>query len=108
MDHTSGMESRLLEEVFQKAGGRQLLRGALGLSKQTMSDWARLGYVPARHAVAVEKITGIKRERLCPHFDWGEQPSSPTAPAQHTPLAGARSPTNHPGERAGDKTARAD
>lgn len=63
----------LIDEVFEKAGGRQRLCKSLGLSKQTMSDWKRFGYVPARHAAAVEKLTGIKREKLCPGFDWGRK-----------------------------------
>lgn len=66
------MES-LIDEVFEKAGGRQKLMDSLELSKQSMSDWKRFGYVPARHAVAVEKLTGIPRERLCPNFDWGRK-----------------------------------
>jgi DNA-binding transcriptional regulator YdaS (Cro superfamily) len=67
------MNKRLIEEVFEKAGGRLALGKLLGLSKQTMSDWARWGHVPSKHAVAVEGITGIQRERLCPDFDWGRQ-----------------------------------
>lgn len=65
------MALSLIDEVFEKAGGRETLRNSLGLSKQTMSDWKRFGYVPARHAAAVEAKTGIPRERLCPDFDWG-------------------------------------
>lgn len=69
----------LLDEVFRKAGGRQALQAALSkgrdkpLSKQTLSDWKRSGKIPAAHAVAVEKLTGIPRERLCPDFDWGSR-----------------------------------
>lgn len=65
------MENPAIEEMFEKSGGREALRRRLGLSKQTMSDWKRAGYVPARHAVDVEAITGIPRERLCPGFPWG-------------------------------------
>lgn len=43
------------------------------LSKQTLSDWKRAGRIPAAHAVAVEKLTGIPRERLCPDFEWGRK-----------------------------------
>lgn len=69
--------SSLIDEVFEKAGGRAKLRQALltpngkPISNQTMSDWKRSGRIPARHAVAVETLTGIPRERLCPDFDWG-------------------------------------
>lgn len=64
----------VIDEVFAKVPREQLQR-SLGkpLSKQTMSDWKRSGYVPARHAVAVESLTGIPRERLCPSFDWGRE-----------------------------------
>lgn len=69
----------LLDEVFRKAGGRKALQAALSkgrdkpLSKQTLSDWKRAERIPAAHAVAVENITGIPRERLCPDFDWGRK-----------------------------------
>lgn len=63
----------VIDEAFEKAGGRQSLQDRLHLSKQTMSDWKRWGYVPARHAVAVEGLTGIPRERLCPDFEWGRR-----------------------------------
>jgi hypothetical protein len=72
------MDESVIDEVFRKVP-RDYLRKSLGtpdkpLSKQTMSDWKRAGRVPARHAVAVEKMTGIPRERLCPDFDWGRKP----------------------------------
>lgn len=71
--------SKLIDEVFEKAGGRQSLRRRLKLSKQSMSDWKRAGYVPARHAAAVEQITGIPRTRLCPKFEWVAPPESADA-----------------------------
>ena len=69
------MAKPVIDEVFEKAGGRSALQASLGLSKQTMSDWKRAGYVPARHAVEVEELTGIPRERLCPDFHWGRTPA---------------------------------
>jgi DNA-binding transcriptional regulator YdaS (Cro superfamily) len=62
--------SKVIDEVFAAAGGREALRKALGVSKQTLSDWKRWGHVSATQAVAVEKITSIPRQRLCPVFDW--------------------------------------
>lgn len=82
------MKKPLIEEVFAKAGGRAELRRSLGLSKQTMSDWAREGVVPIKHCPAVQRITGISLERLNPVFK-----------------SSARSPDNHPGERSTDKKA---
>jgi DNA-binding transcriptional regulator YdaS (Cro superfamily) len=74
------MENRtVIDEAFEKAGGRKALRDALSvgrptpISKQTLSDWKRAGRIPASHAVAVERLTGIPRELLCPDFDWGRK-----------------------------------
>ncbi len=67
--------SQVIEELFEKVG-RQRLQDELKLSKQTMSDWKRWGYVPSGHAVAVERLSGIPREKLCPRFDWGKEPTN--------------------------------
>lgn len=80
--------SKLIEDVYVKAGGRKRLCLALTVSNQTLSDWMRTGAIPAKHAVAVEGMTKIDREVLCPSFDWGR----PT-------------PAKHPGRRAGDRKA---
>lgn len=61
----------VIDEVFEKAGGREALQKSLGVSKQTLSDWKRWGSVSAKKAIAIEKITGIPRQRLCPKFPWG-------------------------------------
>lgn len=68
------MSKSVIDEVFEAAGGREALQKSLGVSKQTISDWKRWGHVSAKRAPAVEAITGIPRQRLCPYFDWdGEQ-----------------------------------
>lgn len=64
------MSKPLMDEVFEKAGGREKLQRALGVSKQTLSDWKRWGHVSAARAVSIERLTGIPRERLNPKFDW--------------------------------------
>lgn len=64
------MSKSVIDEVLEKAGGRQALQESLGVSKQTISDWKRLGHVSAKRAPAIEKLTGISRKRLCPDFDW--------------------------------------
>jgi DNA-binding transcriptional regulator YdaS (Cro superfamily) len=69
--------STLIDEVFAKAGGRDELRKALGVSNQTLSDWKRWGHVSAKRAVAVEALTGISRQDLCPQFNWGIEPPKP-------------------------------
>lgn len=67
------MPENIIDQIFALEGMREKIMRELSLSKQTMSDWKRAGGVPARHAVAVEKMTGIPRERLCPGFDWGRK-----------------------------------
>jgi DNA-binding transcriptional regulator YdaS (Cro superfamily) len=69
VNHTRGMSNPVIDEVFQKAGGRETLRKSLGLSKQTMSDWKRSGEVPVRHCPAVHALTRIPLTRLNPAFD---------------------------------------
>jgi Bacteriophage CI repressor helix-turn-helix domain. len=63
--HTSGVETQsLIQEVFQKAGGRRRLMASLGLSKQSMSDWVRRGEVPIKHCPKVHALTRIPLARL--------------------------------------------
>ncbi len=64
------MSKSVIDEVFEKAGGRKALQASLGVSKQTISDWKRWGHVSAQRAADVEKLTGIPRERLAPQFPW--------------------------------------
>lgn len=63
------MDKSLIEQVFERAGGRDKLRRSLGLSKQTMSDWLRSGVVPVKHCAAVQAITQIPLARLNPELD---------------------------------------
>lgn len=81
------MDENLIDLVFEKAGGRDKLQQSLGLSKQSMSDWRRAGYVPARHAVAVEKLTRIPREQLCPDFEWGRKKKAVASDADNGAVA---------------------
>lgn len=59
-----------LESAFREPGSQKAVASALGVSKQTVNDWKRQGYVPAHHAVAFEAFTGVSRERACPDFIW--------------------------------------
>lgn len=63
------MDRPLIEEVFEKAGGRKKLQKSLRLSKQTMSDWVRSGVVPVKHCAAVQALTHIPLARLNPELD---------------------------------------
>lgn len=58
-----------IEKVFALAGGRSALMRALGLSKQTMTDWLRAGSVPVKHCPAVARLTGLALDELNPAFD---------------------------------------
>lgn len=62
------MAKPIVQQVFEKAGGRAVLMQTLGLSKQSMSDWLRCGHVPIKHCPAVARLTGIELERLNPAF----------------------------------------
>jgi hypothetical protein len=62
------MSNSVIDEVFQKAGGRTALRKSLGLSKQTMSDWVRKGEIPVAHCPAVHALTRIALSKLNPKF----------------------------------------
>ncbi|MFD0669693.1 hypothetical protein ACT80S_18390 [Ramlibacter sp. MAHUQ-53] len=66
------MTNEFMETVFTACGGRQVVIDSLGISKQALSGWKRAGYVPSAHAVAIERLSGIPRSRLCPAFDWGD------------------------------------
>ena len=59
----------LIEDVFQKSGGRYKLRLSLGLSNQSMSDWVRSGVIPVHHVPTVHALTGIPMAQLNPCFD---------------------------------------
>lgn len=60
-----------IEEAYAKAGGRKAVQQSLGVTKATLSDWKRLGYVPVTRCPDLERISGISRRRLNPEFDWG-------------------------------------
>lgn len=53
------MNKSLVDEVFEKAGGRAVLRKSLRVSKQTLSDWKRSGEIPVKHCAAVHALTRI-------------------------------------------------
>jgi DNA-binding transcriptional regulator YdaS (Cro superfamily) len=52
-----------IEVVKEKGGGYSRLAKSLGLQRATVWGWKA---VPAKHAIAVERITGIPREELRP------------------------------------------
>jgi hypothetical protein len=68
------MSDSVIDEVLQKAGGRQALQNSLHVSKQTLSDWRRWGHVSGKRAPAVEKLTGLPVERIAPQCKWVRVP----------------------------------
>lgn len=62
------MSNPVIEEVFEKAGGRSALRRSLGVSKQTLSDWKRKGEIPVKHCPAVHALTRIPLATLNQKF----------------------------------------
>jgi DNA-binding transcriptional regulator YdaS (Cro superfamily) len=60
-----------IEEAYEKAGGRKKVQESLGVTKATLSDWKKWGYVPVTRCPDLERISGVSRCRLNPDFDWG-------------------------------------
>jgi DNA-binding transcriptional regulator YdaS (Cro superfamily) len=54
-----------LDEVLKAVGGYRALGRHLGISHQAITHWKQ---VPAKHLVAIEKISGVPRERLRPEL----------------------------------------
>jgi len=63
-------ETSVINEVFKKGGGRKAVQQAVGLSKQSLSDWTRSGVVPVRHCPLISSITGISLSKLNPAFSF--------------------------------------
>jgi DNA-binding transcriptional regulator YdaS (Cro superfamily) len=62
-----------LELAIAQAGSVSDLAESLGITPQTVSQWAR---VPAERALQVEGITGVSRHILRPDI-YGEPPGRP-------------------------------
>lgn len=58
-----------------QAGGRKAVQESLKVTKATLSDWKRWGYVPEKRCGELEKLSGVSRRKLNPHFDWGPEPA---------------------------------
>ena len=69
-----------LQEAIERAGGHNRLAQKLGLSRQAIGRWR--GRVPAHHARAVERVTGVSRFRLRPDV-FGDGDESETKLARH-------------------------
>jgi DNA-binding transcriptional regulator YdaS (Cro superfamily) len=52
-----------LKEAIERAGSQVKLAKLLGISHQALNQWED---VPVHHIVAIERATGVPRERLRP------------------------------------------
>lgn len=60
-----------LEEAARIYGSEASLARTLGVSRGALNQWKKEGReVPAEHAPRIEKLTGVRCERLCPSVDW--------------------------------------
>lgn len=64
-----------LEKAVKKEGSRGRVAKKLGISRQATIFWEKLGYVPARHVLALEKMSGVSRYTLRPDI-YGPPPGS--------------------------------
>lgn len=54
---------KIVELAIAKAGGLRALGRALGIKFQSIQNWRQ---IPAERVIAVERATGIPREKLRP------------------------------------------
>lgn len=66
------MATEEIKFIAKPAGGVIALSRKLGLSRATVSLWKR---VPPHHVLAVERLTGIRREVIRPDI-YGELPAT--------------------------------
>lgn len=62
-----------LQAAVEKAGGSPSnLAAKIGgkIVRQNVEHWLKSGRVPAEHAPAIFRATGVACEALCPHVDW--------------------------------------
>lgn len=56
--------ARAIDLVIEEAGSVSALAEALGITFQAVSSWSK--QIPAHHVIAIEALTGIRREVLRP------------------------------------------
>ena len=59
-----------LQKAIRSAGGVSALAKALRLRQSTVSNWPARGRVPAEYCPSIERITGVRCERLRPDVEW--------------------------------------
>lgn len=58
-----------LREAIDMLGGILAARAAIGVTHQAIYAWFKRGSVPAKHALLIEAMTGISRDRLLSEAD---------------------------------------
>ena len=55
-----------IELAIARTGGLHAMGRALGIPWQTVQKWRKVGRIPPKHVIRVEKVSGIRREQLNP------------------------------------------
>lgn len=63
--------NQAIADAYLKAGGRKKVQASLKVTKASLTDWLRQGYVPVKQCPALEKLSGVSRRKLNKDFDWG-------------------------------------
>jgi DNA-binding transcriptional regulator YdaS (Cro superfamily) len=61
-----------LEAFFATRGTQIAVSKALGVTKQSVNEWRKKGFVPSDRANDFEQFTGVPREKACPDFPWAK------------------------------------
>ena len=64
-----------LEKAVKKEGSRGRVAEKLGISRQATIYWEKIGVVPAKHVLALEKMSGVSRYALRPDI-YGPPPKA--------------------------------
>ena len=75
------MSNRVLDQAIAAMGSQTALAKAIGKSQGHISKWLERNYVPAESVLAIEKATGIPRQKIRPDLYPDAQPG--TAPAKN-------------------------
>ncbi len=75
------MSRRILDQAIAAMGSQTALAKAIGKSQGHISKWLERSYVPAESVLAIEKATGIPRQKIRPDLYPDMQPQ--TSPAKN-------------------------
>lgn len=53
-----------VREVVRRAGGVGALSARLGITHQAVYGWIKQGWVPLRHAMLVQRLSGVSRDKF--------------------------------------------